>query len=283
MKIRLLAVCVLFLAHALTMRADDPKAAAAPPAPDSLAAQLPALVGKIKAKLSAGARNETDLASELKEFDALVAAHSGEKTDDVAQVVMLEAALYLQVFQNFEKATALLTRVTTDFPETASAASAKQILVKLDEQKETLKAQAALKPGVTFPDFSEKDLTGAPLSISQYKNKVVLVDFWATWCGPCVAELPNVLAAYQKYHSKGFEIVGVSLDQSESALKEFIKAKGMTWAQYFDGQGWDSKLGKQYSITSIPSTFLLDREGKIVATNLRGPDLEAELARLLGP
>lgn len=282
MKIRLLSICVLFLANALMLRADDAKPPAAP-APDSLAAHLPELINKIKAKLSGGGRTEADLAPELKEFDELIAAHRSEKTDEVAQVVVLQAALYLQVFQNIDKATALLTQVTTDFPGTPSAVSAKEILGKIDAQKETLKAQAALKPGVPFPDFSEKDIAGAPLSISQFKKKVVLVDFWATWCGPCVAELPNVLAAYQKYHSKGFEIVGISLDQSDAALKGFIKEKGMTWQQYFDGQGWSNKLSKRYSITSIPATYLLDGDGKIVAKNLRGPALETELARLLGP
>jgi len=111
---------------------------------------------------------------------------------------------------------------------------------------------------------------------------VVLVDFWATWCGPCVGELPNVLAAYKKYHDKGFEIVGISLDEDQGKLEGFTAAKGMTWRQYFDGTGWDNKLAKRYGVTAIPATYLLDRDGKIAAKNLRGPALETELARLLG-
>jgi thiol-disulfide isomerase/thioredoxin len=111
---------------------------------------------------------------------------------------------------------------------------------------------------------------------------VVLVDFWATWCGPCVGELPNVLAAYGKYHDKGFEVIGISLDQDEIALKSFIKAKGMVWPQYFDGKGWDGKLCQKYGVISIPETFLLDQEGKIVAKELRGPALDEKLAEMLG-
>ena len=104
----------------------------------------------------------------------------------------------------------------------------------------------------------------------------------ATWCPPCVAELPNVVAAYQKYHDKGLEIIGVSLDKDEAKLKEFIAAKGMPWAQYFDGQGWGNKLARKYGINSIPATILIGRDGKIIARDLRGAELEAELERQFG-
>jgi len=283
MKIRLVTLGVVLLGcvcstHAIA--ANDPAPATAPAT--GIGAELTPLVTQIKAKLAGGARTEKDLAAELKEFDALIAAHRGEKTEEVAQAALLQAALYLQVFENLDKGGELLTQVAKDFPGTQSATQATDILSKLDEQKEAMKTLAALKPGAVFPDFLEKDLNGEPLSLGQYKKKVVLVDFWATWCGPCVAELPNVIAAYQKYHAKGFEIVGISLDQSESALKAFIKDKNMTWPQYFDGKGWENKLSRQYGITSIPATFLLDGEGKIVAKNLRGPALEQELAKLLG-
>jgi thiol-disulfide isomerase/thioredoxin len=108
-----------------------------------------------------------------------------------------------------------------------------------------------------------------------------MVDFWATWCGPCVAEFPNVHAAYEKYHSKGFDIVGVSLDEDRAALDGFIKDKGVAWPQYFDGKGWENKLARQYGITSIPATYLLDQNGKIVSVGLRGSALDTELATLL--
>jgi len=155
-------------------------------------------------------------------------------------------------------------------------------LPMIAQQRETQKIQALFAPGAQLPDFDEKDIEGKPLSIAKFKGKIVLVDFWATWCGPCVAELPNVLEAYKKYHDKGFEIIGVSLDKEEAVFKAFIAEKGMTWSHYFDGLGWNSKLGKKYGIESIPTTFLLDREGKVIAKGLRGPALLAELEKQLG-
>ena len=142
-------------------------------------------------------------------------------------------------------------------------------------------AIAAGEIGSRLPDFSARDLRGRRISSADLRGKVVLIDFWATWCGPCVAELPNVLKAYEEYHPKGFEIIGISLDKSRDALTGFIKEKNMPWAQYFDGLGWNNKLGEQCGIHSIPATFLLDGEGKIIAKNLRGPALAEKLAALL--
>ena len=140
----------------------------------------------------------------------------------------------------------------------------------------------ALPIGSTFPDFSETDVEGKPISISNYKGKIVLVDFWATWCGPCIGELPNVLKTYEKYHGKGFEIVGISLDSDKSKLTSFTKSKNMPWQQYFDGQGWKNKVGQKYGVRSIPATYLIDKEGKLLAKDLRGEALEQAVAKALG-
>ena len=141
--------------------------------------------------------------------------------------------------------------------------------------------KAKLAVGAEFPDFEEKDTDGEPLSIGKFKGKVVLVDFWATWCGPCVQELPHVLDAYKTYADKGFEIVGISLDKDQSALTKFTKRQKMTWPQYYDGKGWENKLAQYYGIRSIPATFLIDQDGKIAAKDLRGDALSKAIAGLL--
>ncbi|NNE93110.1 MAG: TlpA family protein disulfide reductase [Verrucomicrobiales bacterium] len=122
---------------------------------------------------------------------------------------------------------------------------------------------------IAFTSTAEKEFDLADL-----KGKVVLVDFWATWCGPCIQEMPNVINAYQEYHDKGFEVVGISLDQDRAKLDAFVDQNKMPWPQYFDGKGWQNEIAGQFGIDSIPATFLIGKDGKIAATNLRGPDLE---------
>jgi thiol-disulfide isomerase/thioredoxin len=140
----------------------------------------------------------------------------------------------------------------------------------------------SLPIGSPFPDFDETDLGGEPISVAGFKGKVVLVDFWATWCGPCRGELPNVIATYQKHHADGFEIIGVSLDSDRNTLNTFLKqTDGMTWQQYFDGQGWSNKLAVKYGVESIPFAVLVGPDGKIIGKSLRGEELEDAVAHAL--
>ena len=122
---------------------------------------------------------------------------------------------------------------------------------------------------------------GKPISLDKLKGKVVLIDFWATWCGPCVAELPNVIATYKKFHDQGFEVVGISLDDDEGKLKDFLASHDMPWPQFFDGKGWKNEIGVAYGVQSIPKTYLLGPDGKVARVGVRGPALPAAVAKLL--
>jgi peroxiredoxin len=129
-------------------------------------------------------------------------------------------------------------------------------------------------------------LAGKQVSVADYRGKVVLIDFWATRCPPCVEELPNVLAAYEKYHGDGFEVLGVSLDTSRERLEKFVKQQNMPWPQVFfdeeEKRGWNSPAAREHGVNAIPATFLLDREGNVAATNLRGARVARTVAFLLG-
>jgi thiol-disulfide isomerase/thioredoxin len=249
----------------------------------SMDPELQTLVQGIQTKLKAGQNTAADLAPDLAGFDRLIAKHAGEKTDAVAQMIYMKAMLYIQVLDDADKGKVLIEQIKTDYPGTKLGKKADQILAGLDKQAEAKKVQAALAPGTAFPDFSEKDLNGNPISVGALKGKIVMVDFWATWCGPCRGELPNVIATYKKYHAQGFDIIGVSLDSDRDKLDAFLKQQdGMVWPQFFDGQGWGNKLAGKYGVESIPFTILVGADGKIIGTDLRGEALGAAVAKALG-
>jgi thiol-disulfide isomerase/thioredoxin len=249
---------------------------------NSMDPELQAIVQSIQTKLKSGKNTAADLAPDLASFDQLHTKHAGEKTDAAAQIVYMEAMLYEQVLENPDKAKALIMQLKTDYPDTKLGKNADRMLQMMDKQAVAKKIQSALAPGAAFPDFSEKDLNGNPISVGALKGKVVMVDFWATWCGPCRAELPNVIATYQKFHAQGFEIIGVSLDDDRSKLDAFLKKQdGMTWAQFFDGQGWSNALAVKYGVESIPFTVLVGPDGKIIGTGLRGEALGAAVEKAL--
>ena len=142
----------------------------------------------------------------------------------------------------------------------------------------SIKAAGEIKTKPLELKFTAVD--GREVDVSKLQGKVVLIDFWATWCGPCVAELPNVLKAYKELHPKGFEIVGISLDGDKAELEGFVKEKGMEWPQYFDGKGWQNEIASKYGIQSIPAMWLLNKKGMVVSTNARG-GLEEQVTKLL--
>ena len=129
-------------------------------------------------------------------------------------------------------------------------------------------------------DLTFTDLIGETVNIKDYRGKVVLVDFWATWCGPCRAALPEVKETYEKYRGKGFEIVGISFDKDKDVLVKFVGDEKVRWPQYFDGLGWENKLGQKYEITSIPTVWLVDKKGHLRDLNGR-QSLASKVEKLL--
>jgi peroxiredoxin len=150
--------------------------------------------------------------------------------------------------------------------------------------KNMLDATTATAIGSIAPDFTQPDVDGKPVKLSSFRGKYVLLDFWASWCGPCRAENPNVVKAYNKYKDKNFTILGISLDSptGKADWLNAIKTDGLTWTQVSDLKYGNNEAAELYSVQSIPSNFLLDPTGKIIAKNLRGSDLDVKLAELLG-
>jgi thiol-disulfide isomerase/thioredoxin len=153
---------------------------------------------------------------------------------------------------------------------------------------ESLRGAARLAGLVGNPiEIKGTTVEGKPFDISEYKGKVVLVDFWATWCGPCIGELPNVKQNYDLYHAKGFEVVGISLDDDVERLKEFLVQEGIKWPTLFPAEeaqrGWENPLARHYGISGIPTVILVGKDGKVITLDARGPALGEELAKQLGP
>ncbi len=135
--------------------------------------------------------------------------------------------------------------------------------------------------GYTATNFSQSTPEGKKVSLTDFRGKYVLIDFWASWCKPCRMENPNVVAAYNRYKDKGFTVLGVSMDSNKDPWVSAIKQDNLAWTHVSDLKGWGNEVGKLYNVTGIPQNFLLDKDGKIVAKDLRGEALEQKLAELI--
>jgi thiol-disulfide isomerase/thioredoxin len=181
-----------------------------------------------------------------------------------------------------ETANSALMRLADSAEPTQAKAYLKQVIENTEGRlaeaaKGKLKNMEALGQPV---EITFEAVDGRRINVAKLKGKVVLIDFWATWCGPCVAELPNVKKTYAKYHKKGFEIVGISLDSNKNKLMDFVEDNNMTWPQHFDGKGWKNRYAVEFGIQSIPAMWLVDKKGNLVDMKARA-NLEAKVERLL--
>ena len=219
-----------------------------------------------------------NLKAGLKDFDAAYAA--AMKTSDKNPARWSAAAFNASV----DKARAIVgappvENLTAELEAlTAASDASSEDKAAAEKMLKSIKATAELKSKPLDMKFTAVD--GREVDLSKMRGKVVLIDFWATWCGPCVQELPNVLKAYKELHPKGFEIIGISLDSDKEKLESFVKEKGMDWPQFFDGKGWKNEMATTYDIHSIPAMWLVDQKGMVIDTAARG-GLEGKVAKLL--
>ncbi len=181
------------------------------------------------------------------------------------------ATNFLNVNEHFDYMDSLAQKMTKALPNSKYTIKFAEIINK----------KKNIEIGKHAPDFELASSDGQFIKLSSLKGKIVVLDFWASWCGPCRAENPNVVKMYSKYKPKGLEILGVSLDNDKIDWMEAIKKDRLSWLHVSDLKGWESDVARLYQVEGIPATFILDKEGKIVAKNLRGAELEAKVAALL--
>lgn len=214
---------------------------------------------------------------EMTQYQNKVKSFIAQNKNSAALIAVLSGIDRNADFKSYED---VIKQLVAGFGESPTVKNLYKEYVAVRDQR---LANDPLAPGKMAPDFTEIMPSGDSLSLSDLRGKVVLLDFWASWCGPCRRENPNVVQAYKKYKDDGFTVMSVSLDKEKSKWLAAIEKDALIWPNHVsDLKFWSSKAAKAYGVSSIPFTVLIDQEGKIIGTRIRGPQLEAELARIFG-
>lgn len=190
---------------------------------------------------------------------------------NLSSIVSLSATKFINQQGELPLLTALEDSLTAAYPQNKFVQDYKSLMVGMKK----------LPAGSEAPEIIGQTPDGKTLSLSSLRGKIVLIDFWASWCGPCRREMPAVVELYKKYKGKDFEIFGVSLDENTAAWKNAIEADHVTWPQVSELKKWDSKVVKDYAVDAIPYSILIDKEGKVISKGLRVDDLDVKLMELL--
>jgi peroxiredoxin len=197
--------------------------------------------------------------------------------NEEAKALVTLAGSYLAL-ERFDEAEVLLKGLA----ERPSSGRDRRISQMAAQQLEMIGSLRKLKIGLPALAFTGTGPSGKEISLEDYRGKVVLIDFWASWCTPCRKEMPHVKKVYEKYNGNGFEIIGISLDDKKHNFSRYVQEEDLPWPQIFDGKGWQSEVGRLYAVSSIPATYLIDREGIIRYKNLRGNQLDDAVKELIG-
>ncbi len=216
--------------------------------------------------------------SEFYKYQGYIQSFIGQNQNSAALYPIIST---INVENDFATYESLVTQIYASFPESPSI---QQLKAQYEQYKKQKEAADRFAPGKTAPDFEELKTDGVQkMKLSDLRGQVVLLDFWASWCGPCRKENPNVVNLYKKYEKEGFTVMSVSLDKDKAAWLAAIEKDQLTWPNHVsDLQAWSSKAAALYGVRGIPFTVLIDRDGTILGTNLRGQDLANKLAELFG-